>query len=191
MAVPPTRDDQALTDAMGRYVDGDAGSFRVVYDALAPVVLRCQMRWVGDAALASDLTQETFLRVHRARHRYRAGAPVGPWVITIARRLSIDALRRKGAARVRITGDGTVPEVPVMPEVEEESTAWIVDAVREAIEALPDGQREVVAMHKLEGLPLAEVAERLGIREGAARVRAHRGYNRLRTALAGIFSREA
>ncbi len=94
MAVPPTRDDQALTDAMGRYVDGDAASFRVVYDALAPVVLRCQMRWVGDAALASDLTQETFLRVHRARDRYRAGAPVGPWVITIARRLSIDALRR-------------------------------------------------------------------------------------------------
>ncbi len=191
MAVPPTRDDQALTDAMGRYVDGDAASFRVVYDALAPVVLRCQMRWVGDAALASDLTQETFLRVHRARDRYRAGAPVGPWVITIARRLSIDALRRKGAARVRVTGDGTVPEVPVMPEVAEESTAWIVDAVREAIEALPDGQREVVAMHKLEGMPLAEVAERLGIREGAARVRAHRGYNRLRAALAGIFSREA
>ncbi len=191
MAVPPTRDDQALTDAMGRYVDGDAASFRVVYDALAPVVLRCQMRWVGDAALASDLTQETFLRVHRARDRYRAGAPVGPWVITIARRLSIDALRRKGTARVRVTGDGTVPEVPVMPEVAEESTAWIVDAVREAIEALPDGQREVVAMHKLEGMPLAEVAERLGIREGAARVRAHRGYNRLRAALAGIFSREA
>ncbi len=191
MAVPPTRDDQALTDAMGRYVDGDVAAFRVVYDALAPVVLRCQMRWVGDAALASDLTQETFYRVHRARHRYRPGAPVGPWVVTIARRLSIDALRRKGAARVRITGDGEVPEVPVMPEVEEESTAWIVDAVREAIEALPDGQREVVAMHKLEGLPLAEVAERLGIREGAARVRAHRGYNRLRTALAGIFSREA
>ncbi len=92
---------------------------------------------------------------------------------------------------MRVTGDGAVPEVPVMPEVEEESTAWIVDAVREAIEALPDGQREVVAMHKLEGMPLAEVAERLGIREGAARVRAHRGYNRLRAALAGIFSREA
>lgn len=179
-----------LADAMLRYADGDARGFEVVYAALAPVVGACQRRWVGDAALAEDLTQETFLRVHRARTRYQPGAPVGPWVLTIARRLSIDALRRRGTRGERLSGDGTLPEIPV-EAVEPldaachapESPEALMAALRTAVEALPESLRAVVALHKLEGLPLAEVAARLGIREGAARVRAHRGYARLRQLL--------
>lgn len=174
---------------MGRYADGDASAFEYVYRILAPVVSRCLYRWVGDTQLASDLTQETFMRVHRARDRYRRGAPVGPWVLTIARRLSIDALRRRAAKRDRVTRDGRVPD-QAAPTPDEPTPQWLVDEVRAAIEALPESQRVVVSMHKLEGRPLAEVAEALGIKEGAARVRAHRGYKRLRMVLAGIRSRE-
>ena len=149
------------------------------------------MRWVGDPELAHDLVQETFLRVHRARDRYRSGAPVGPWVITIARRLSIDALRRQGRSRERVTREGELPEPREAPaEADPPTPQWLVDEVRAAIEALPESQRVVVSMHKLDGRPLAEVAEILGINEGAVRVRAHRGYKRLREALAGIFSRQ-
>ncbi len=174
---------------MGRYADGDPRAFEYVYNTLAPVVTRCLYRWVSDGALVTDLTQETFLRVHRARDRYRRGAPVGPWVITIARRLSIDALRRRAARRDRLTRDGAVPE-QVAPVADEPTPKWLVDEVRAAIEALPESQRVVVAMHKLDGQPLAAVASALGINEGAARVRAHRGYKRLRTTLAGLRSRE-
>lgn len=170
---------------MGRYADGDPRAFEHVYRTLAPVVTRCLMRWVGDRALVSDLTQETFLRVHRARERYHRGAPVGPWVLTIARRLSIDALRRKAAKRDRVTRDGVVPEQHA-PVPDEPTPKWLVDEVRAAIEALPESQRRVVAMHKLDGMPLAAVAEVLGINEGAARVRAHRGYKRLRVTLASV-----
>ena len=191
MSVASNSEGDPLADAMGRYADGDERAFAVVYDALAPVVLRCQLRWVGDRALAQDLVQETFLRVHRARSRYRPGAPVGPWVLTIARRLSIDALRRRGSQRDRVTYSGEVPEVPVDPPGDgAEEARRLVAAVREAIEALPESQRGVVALHKLEGRPLAEVAEALGINEGAARVRAHRGYKRLRELLAGLMARE-
>ncbi len=174
---------------MGRYADGDAGSFAYVYRILAPVVSRCLYRWVGDTQLVKDLTQETFLRVHRARDRYRRGAPVGPWVLTIARRLSIDALRRRAAKRDRVTREGRVPE-QTAPVPDEPTPKWLVDEVRAAIEALPESQRLVVSMHKLEGKPLAEVAEILGINEGAARVRAHRGYKRLRVTLSDVRSRE-
>ena len=115
--------------------------------------------------------------------------PFDLWVLTIARRLSIDALRR-GARRERLTGDGTLPEIAVEP-LETSSvgadptlgTEALMTALRAAVETLPEGQRAVVALHKLDGLPLAEVAARLGIREGAARVRAHRGYSRLRELL--------
>ncbi len=176
---------------MGRYVDGDVAAFQAVYDALAPVLLRCLLRWVSDRALAEDLVQETFLRVHRARDTYRTGAPVGPWVLTIGRRLAIDAHRRRSARRERGTSDGRVPEVAVSPEpASDEPPAGLIEAVRAAVEALPESQRRVVAMHKLEGRSMAEVARVLGINEGAARVRAHRGYARLRAALAGVFAQE-
>lgn len=180
---------KALIDAMERYADGDPAGFDVVYRELAPVVRRCLIRWVGDPHLAGDLVQETFLRVHRARGRYRSGAPVGPWVLTIARRLSIDALRKKGRAKVRLTREGDLPEPPAVPE-DEPTPQWMLQEVRDAIAALPESQRAVVGMHKLEGRPMAEVAEILGISEGAARVRAHRGYKRLRLTLAGIFKRQ-
>lgn len=180
----------ALVDAMERYADGDPAGFEQVYQGLAPVVNRCLVRWVGDPVLAGDLVQETFLRVHKARARYRPGAPVGPWVLTIARRLSIDALRRRGRAKERLTREGDVPEPTPIP-TDEPTPQWVLQEVRDAIAALPESQRSVVSMHKLEGKPLAEVAEILGISEGAARVRAHRGYKRLRSTLSGLFGRRA
>lgn len=189
MAVPSTEDAQRLADAMGRYADGDPAAFVLVYGALHPVVSRCMRRWINDAALAEDLVQETFLRVHRARDRYRAGAPVGPWVLTIARRLSIDALRRRGTRRTVLTRDGEVPEGRVDPP-EPRDDATLIAEVRAAIAELPASLRLVVEMHKLEGRPMAEVAEALGIREGAARVRAHRGYKRLQERLRGLLDRE-
>ncbi|MEZ4466003.1 MAG: RNA polymerase sigma factor [bacterium] len=183
--------ERALIDAMERYADGHAAAFDEVHRALAPVVRRCLMRWVGDAELAHDLVQETFLRVHRARDRYHTGAPVGPWVLTIARRLSIDALRRKGRSRERITREGELPEpLDAGAPAEAPTPRWLVDEVRAAIDALPESQRVVVSMHKLDGRPLAEVAQELGINEGAARVRAHRGYKRLRESLAGVLKRQ-
>lgn len=171
------------TDTMGRYADGDASAFEELYAELSPIVLRCQIRWVGDWALAEELTQDTFLRVHRARSRYRRGAPVKPWILTIARRLSIDALRRRGKAKVRLSWDGELSEIKVEAQDDDGPTAEIMSEVRAAVDALPDSQRSVVSMHKLDGLPFAEVAASLGISEAAARVRAHRGYGRLRTAL--------
>ena len=54
-----------------------------------------------------------------------------------------------------------------------------IERVRVAIAQLPSGQREVVELHKLQGMSMAQVSQRLQIREGAARVRAHRGYKAL------------
>lgn len=175
---------------MERYADGDPRGFEEVWRSLAPVVRGCHLRWIGDPALADDLVQETFVRVHQARHRYRRGAPVGPWVLTIARRLAIDELRRRGRSADRLTREGDVPEAGEWPDEDLESdVAEVVSAVRSAVEELPESLRGVVAMHKLEGVPLARVAEILGLSEGAARVRAHRGYVRLRSSLAGLLGR--
>ena len=172
---------RALADAMGRYADGDPRAFDHVYRELAPVVRACLRRWAGPSHV-EDLCQKTFMKVHRARARYRPGAPVGPWVLTIARNLSIDELRKRGTRKESLSREGELPEIPVHPP-EPESDAEVVAAVRDAIAQLPESQRRVVELHKLEGRPFAEVAAELGIREGAARVRAHRAYDKLRKLL--------
>ena len=61
----------------------------------------------------------------------------------------------------------------------EEHAREIIDRVRGAVAQLPEGQRAVVEMHKLQGMSMAEVADRLAIQEGAVRVRAHRAYKAL------------
>lgn len=173
----------ALTDAMGRYADGDAAAFETVYATLEPIVRRSLYRWVGPD-LTPDLAQKTFLKVHRARHKYRRGSPVGPWVLAIARHVAIDDIRRRGRAREDLTREGLMPEPPANDATPIDEQSEIVEAVRAAIDALPASQRSVVAMHKLEERPFKEVAANLGIKEGAARIRAHRAYDRLRRSLA-------
>jgi RNA polymerase sigma-70 factor (ECF subfamily) len=169
---------------MGRYADGDVRAFSEVYDALAPVVTGCMRRWTGPSH-ADDLCQQVFMKVHRARHRYRPGAPVGPWILTIARNLAIDELRKRGTRKEHLTREGALPDIGEMPP-EPESNAETVEAVRAAIAQLSPSQRRVVELHKLEERSFAEVAEMLGINEGAARVRAHRAYGRLRKILKGL-----
>jgi RNA polymerase sigma-70 factor (ECF subfamily) len=59
--------------------------------------------------------------------------------------------------------------------------------VQRALAQLPESWRTVVVMHRFEELPFAEIAEALGTTEGAVKVRAHRGYARLRELLGGLW----
>jgi RNA polymerase sigma-70 factor (ECF subfamily) len=81
------------------------------------------------------------------------------------------------------------PEAPPTPEdvkLEREGIEATRQRVREAIDQLPPGQREVVRLHKLRGLSMGEIAERLEVRPGALRVRAHRAYKTLANLLSGL-----
>ncbi len=173
-----------LIDAMSRYVDGDAAGFDTVWRHLSGLVRARALGWVGDAG-ADDVVQQVFLKVHLNRHRYRPGSPVTPWVMTIARNQATDALRKRGRRKDRLTDEGTLPEwLPEgMAEPVPGETDEVVAAVREAVDQLPAAQRAVVRLHKLEEHSFDEVAATLGIQAGAARVRAHRAYGRLRDLL--------
>lgn len=169
---------------MAAYVRGDAEAFDALYRFYAPRLYRFFLGRFRDPTIAADLFQITFFKVHRRRDSYRAGSPVSPWLFTIAERVRIDELRRRGreAARRRELDLEETPAAP--PRSAPGAEAAVVATVREAIADLPEGQREVVLLHKLEGLPLARVGEVLGITEGAAKVRAHRAYGTLRKLLA-------
>jgi RNA polymerase sigma-70 factor (ECF subfamily) len=176
------------TALMAAYLCGDARAFDALFTQLAPSVRRVLERFHCPADLADELTQVTFLKMHRARATYLPGAPVLPWVLTIARNAFRDACRA-GRGRRRhevLTTDGTLPERPVTTDGGDAFDALSDDeqrVIQEAIEALPANQREALLMLKVEGMTLKEVAAATGASVGAVKLRAHRAYEALREAL--------
>lgn len=179
-------------ELMGRYCDGDASAFRELYALVAPRLLGYLMKMARERAVAEDLLQVTFMKVHRARGAYVRGADPVPWIYSIAHRTFIDEARRVKRAVVRV-GDGDVlPEVAAdlrgetadrrdEPRAEPE----LVRAALDALAELPAPQREAVVLTKLDGKSVADAAEIAGTTIGAMKVRAHRGYAALRALLAG------
>jgi RNA polymerase sigma-70 factor (ECF subfamily) len=174
-------EDDAL---MERFCRGDESAFESLYARYAPPVLAFLTRMVRDSALAEDLLQVTFLSVVRARGRYQPGTAVRAWVFAIASNAGRDALRRRRAHREDLSATATPVEGVAPPApVSDPATAR---AVQEALMRLPLEQREAVVLHKMQELSFEEIAAALGITVSAAKVRAHRGYHRLRELLAPL-----
>jgi RNA polymerase sigma-70 factor (ECF subfamily) len=178
-----------LADLMARYVDGDAAAFRELYAAVAPRLYGYLVKMARTRALADDLLQQTFLKIHRARGAYVRGADPLPWIYSIAHRTFIDAVRKDKRAIVAVGSDDELPEVRAdlggaADGVRDEAAdPEQVKTALDALAALPAQQREAVVLTKLEGKSVAEAAEIAGTTVGAMKVRAHRGYEALRSLL--------
>src|SRR3954451_3055034 len=98
-------------ELMQRYCDGDAGAFRELYALVAPRLLGYLLKLTRERALADDLLQQTFMKVHRARAAYVRGADPLPWIYAIAHRTFIDQARKHKRAVVRVGDASELPEV--------------------------------------------------------------------------------
>jgi RNA polymerase sigma factor (sigma-70 family) len=174
---------------MGRYCDGDAKAFHSLYGLLAPRILAYLIGLIGERALAEDLLQQTFLKLHQARGTYVRHANPVPWIYTIAHRTCLDELRRRKGSRVRLTGDGQLPTEPRATLAGDAEEAASEDAATARIsladlDGLPPNQREALILTKVHGHSLAEAAMITGSTPGAIKLRAHRAYVTLRDRLA-------
>jgi RNA polymerase sigma-70 factor (ECF subfamily) len=185
---------ESLVLLMEHYVDGSPRAFAALHEAVEPRVRARVRAIVGAYGPVDDLVQTTFLLAHRARERWVAppGADdraVLAWFCTIARNAAATELRRRAVRPVAAVSGGDEPE-PVDaqpsplpgPEVvleERRSADARHEALHGAMELLAPPQRAVMEL-LLEGKPMHEIARRLGIKPGAARVRAHRARLALR-----------
>ncbi|MGP3955805.1 RNA polymerase sigma factor [Nonomuraea sp. 3N208] len=135
---------------------------------------------VGEAALAEEVAQETFVRAwrHAAAYDARRGA-VPTWLLTITRNLAIDALRLRRelpidpqAMLTRLLATEPADEPPRDEEF-----------VRQALRGLPLEQARAIALTVFYGLTGKEVAQVEGIPLGTAKTRLRRGMARLREQL--------
>jgi RNA polymerase sigma factor (sigma-70 family) len=171
--------DEAL---MSAYVRGDAAAFSALFARYAPRLRRLVGRDLARASDADDLVQQTFLQMHRARRDFREGSRLRPWLYTIALNLKRQFFRsraRKPEAPLPEDGAGE----PVAPPMGDPEGAVRDAQIRRALDALPEAQREVIVLHWFEGLSFREIAEVVGASQPAVKVRAHRGYEKLRQTL--------
>lgn len=171
-------------ELMGAYVAGDPRAFRALFDRYTPRLLGMLRRGLADPHAVQDIVQQTFLQFHRARNDFRQGARLRPWLYTIALNVRREHFRRVGRRRedAQETFDQHASRQTDRDPVVQKQTAQLV---RAALATLPDAQREVIELHWLAEMPFPEVAEVVGASLSAVKVRAHRGYARLREAVRG------
>ena len=175
--------ERAWRDWMIAAQAGDRDAFEKLLLELLPVARRQVARRVVDPATQEDIVQSAFVSVFRARHTYRSARPFAPWFHAIVRNAVIDGLRvqARRAARERSLESEGVPE-PSVPAALPGDDALSPELAR-ALGALPPAQREAVELIHVDGLSVAEAAERAGVSASALTVRAHRGYRALRELL--------
>ena len=171
------RSDEEL---MAAYIGGDAQAFVELFDRYAAQLrrtLRYQLKRPEDA---EDLLQQTFLQLHKSRLDFKPGHALRPWLFTIAINLKREHFRRvRRRPESPLSLDGRRDPAVAGAELQLEAA----EQVRYALSRLPDDQREVISLHWLGGVPLPEVAEIVGASLSAVKVRAHRGYTKMREIL--------
>jgi RNA polymerase sigma-70 factor (ECF subfamily) len=143
----------------GRELD-PATEFKQLYDLEYLSVYRSIRGVVMDSAAAEDLTQETFVRAYRARHRYTPTAPPGAWLRRIGINLAISHLRRQKLARF------LPARLYMAPDRRDYDRAEARDVVGKAMLALSPKLRAAVVLHYYDGLTREEIAAVLGVPAG-------------------------
>lgn len=149
-----------------------------LYREHASHVFAVVRRLAGDEQLAEDLSQDVWIRAFERLDQFRGDAGFGTWIHRIARNLALSELRRR-KRRPDVEGEASHGDSSPPPD----------DAVinrrmlEEALERLPDGYREVLVLHDVEGLTHAEIAETLDVAVGTSKSQLHKARARMRELL--------
>jgi RNA polymerase sigma-70 factor (ECF subfamily) len=186
----PMDPDAAL---MLRVKNGDLKAFEELVEKYKHPIVNLMYRMLRDAEEAEDLAQNVFIRVYQSADRYEASAKFSTWIFTIARRLCLNEIRRRGRhvaesiessqseseeQGARQYADGRTkspPEAYLHGELERK--------IQEALEGLPEKQRLAIALCREEELSYEEIAEALGCSLSATKSLIHRGRERLKEIL--------
>lgn len=184
--VGPRRTDGVL---LKRVAAGDRDAFGALYDSLAPAVHGTATRVVRSPALADEVTQEVFLAVWQQAPSFDpALGTARTWVLTLAHRRAVDAVRREQSQRDRNTRSAASSHQHPFDQVAEEvlaraATESASKQVGRALGSLTPLQRKTIALAYYEGLTYSEVAERLAIPLSTAKTRIRDGLRRMASEL--------
>lgn len=167
--------DRELEDLVVRAQGGDEAAFGDLVRRFQRRVFFAVMRVVNDMHLADDLTQDAFVKAHRALPRLQTPGFFGTWLHRIALNVAIDAKKKRQRRRDREVSGGEfgwieAPTDPALVEVLDDVEALRV-ATQEAVATLPKGQRVVMEMAMDPEVTQEEIARVLQIPKGTVKSR--------------------
>jgi RNA polymerase sigma-70 factor, ECF subfamily len=173
---PARTDGELLSRAIARAKEGDAAALHFLYVRYSDDVCGYVQSIVRDPHEAEDITQSLFAKLLTKIQRYeQRQVPFTAWILRVARNAALDHLR----ARRQIPCE----EVRTTDEGHEEIQFERFHSLREALDRLPDDQREVLVLRHVVGLSPVEIAERMEKTESAIHGLHHRGRGALKAAL--------
>ena len=179
-------------ELLQRFQAGDEDGYVELYLRRQAEVFTFALRLsAGDRDLASDIFQETFIKVYRKAHTFREGTNVLGWLYTIVKTTYLNHKRQ----RTLVGLDDTAYELPstdrsMQPEYREEQ-ATLRERVEGAILSLPIEIREPFILREFDGLSYQDISEQLGITHGAVRQRIYRAKLAMREQLADLVEEDS
>ena len=147
---------------------GDRSAFEKLYKRYARPVFGLALRRLGDRGRAEDAVQETFVSIWRSASTYKPErGPGAPWLYGVARNAIVDRSRARNEPPSEAPDTASLDASPD----ERAEQAWTSWRVHRALEALPEREREVIALAYWSDLSQSEVAARLGIPLGTVKTR--------------------
>lgn len=166
---------------MEKVQEGDTEAYAKLLAGISPLIFNYVRKRVFNPAQVDDVFQDVLLRFHKARHTYQSDRLLGPWLFAVVRNAVWTSL---GRSRRRFENEIPFEDLPDFP-AESPREEGLDDRLHNALQALTPESRQAVELLKIKGMDVESAAKQLGISKIALKVRAHRGYERLRRMLAG------
>ncbi|HNW37001.1 MAG TPA: RNA polymerase sigma factor [Candidatus Ozemobacteraceae bacterium] len=171
------------SDLIRNTLRGDDRAFETLVHRHHSIIYRFLYHFMGNPSDAEDITQETFLNIHRKLRSHNPAQSFNSWIMTIARNLAISYHRRRTPAPLDPAMLAAAIK-DVTPNPEQELLAKEAgEEVHLALQRLPAETREILIMRYILDIPLQGVAELLNIPEGTAKSRVFKARNALREQL--------
>jgi RNA polymerase sigma-70 factor (ECF subfamily) len=177
--------DEADRAALNRIARGELDALDELYERYKTMAYSIALRITNDASLAEDVVQDAFLGAWRNAARYlEARGSVKTWLLAIVHHRAIDAVRRRRPVADLPDRDDAPPPELRLPDVWAEVAANLdAAAVRDALAALSDVQREAIELAYFGGLTQVEIAEQTGTPLGTVKSRMRLGLLAMRRVL--------
>ncbi len=173
-----TEETKSLENLMRLAQQGDKKAYAALFRAITPLLKSFVSRRLSSMADADDVVQEILMSIHRAGHTYDTARPFKVWMFTIARYRLNDHLRK-------LYKKGAFPEISLDDMTHEISAADVTEQrdrheyLNRALSSLPEKQKKIVTLMKIEGYSATETAQAMKMSVSAVKVAAHRAYKSL------------
>jgi len=172
-------DPQNWSDDMHKSQNGDHNAYRKLLSEISIPLKNYLNSRLFNKHIIEDVLQETLLAIHKARHTYDIKQPFEHWMYGIARHKLIDAIRKETRLQKREISS-TEFETFLSNPTNNINEEWSKD-LEKALNSLPNKQKTIITLAKIEGYSMAEVANKMDMSEAAVKVSAHRAYKKLKT----------